>query len=719
MDDGDQLALPGLPRPRKRRQAAGVPIAERDPVVSVLPDATTPHLDRPFDYLVPASMSDDVLPGVKVKVRLGARDVDAMVLDRLATSDFEGDLQPIRRVISPVVLAPEASRDLYQRVAAYYASNTYDVVTAAIPPRHARAENAVLATPEAGATKPTDPSDPAHAETLSAFRGVWHDYHGGAAFLSRLSSGQLLRAVWTPLPHAQHPLATWARGITAVLAMCHELGRGVVVVVPDDRDVAHLSAALTSAGLDEWTPSNPAGAWVRLQASQGPSARYGAYVAAATGRARIVIGTRSAAYAPVREPGLFVSWDDEDSSHIAERTPRTSTIELLRLRGELEGVSTLFAGPSRSLRAQQLVRDGWARAIEADRATVRHRAPRVRALSELDREASGSVGHARIPPAAWRVLTDGLKEGPVLVQVPRSGYIPALACDSCRELAHCRNCHGPLRIERGNLPDTPRSFLGTDAQCAWCGALAGNWRCPECGGVHLRSVRVGSQRTAEELGRAFPRVPVRISGLGTATGVLDSVGPRPCLVVATPGAEPRAEGGFAAAALLDGDVAIGLPGLGAETNALHRWLVAASLVRSADDGGQVVLVGASGSGAAGALVRWDPVGFADREYDERLEAELPPATRIAALHGASSAVAALLADCELPRGALVLGPAPWESDQSKSVVTLDVDHQVRALIKVPHSQGAELAAVLRAARMVSSTAKRYSSIRVELDPLGL
>ena len=72
--------------------------------------------------------------------------------------------------------------------------------------------------------------------------------------------------------------------------------------------------------------------------------------------------------------------------------------------------------------------------------------------------------------------------------------------------------------------------------------------CPECGGFRLRSSVVGARRTAEELGRAFPEVVVRTSG---GAEVLDRVPDTPALVIATPGAEPVTERGYAAALLLD------------------------------------------------------------------------------------------------------------------------------------------------------------------------
>ncbi len=113
--------------------------------------------------------------------------------------------------------------------------------------------------------------------------------------------------------------------------------------------------------------------------------------------------------------------------------------------------------------------------------------------------------------------------------------------------------------------------------------------------------------------------------------VLGAVSARPALVVATPGAEPVAEGGYAAALLLDAAVSTSHVGLDVAQDALARWLAAAALVRPATAGGQVLLVGDAAPAPTNALVRWDPALLADRELDERVELSLPPAVRVAAV----------------------------------------------------------------------------------------
>ena len=94
-----------------------------------------------------------------------------------------------------------------------------------------------------------------------------------------------------------------------------------------------------------------------------------------------------------------------------------------------------------------------------------------------------------------------LPQGPVLVQVPRAGYRLALVCQGCREPVRCRFCSGPTRIaDAGALP-----------VCGWCGRAQVDWSCPICESRSVRAPVVGAERTAEELGRAFPQTPVRQS----------------------------------------------------------------------------------------------------------------------------------------------------------------------------------------------------------------
>ena len=136
----------------------------------------------------------------------------------------------------------------------------------------------------------------------------------------------------------------------------------------------------------------------------------------------------------------------------------------------------------------------------------------------------------------------------------------------------------------------------------------------------MRAPIVGAERTVEELGKAFPQTAVRQSSGGK---VLAPVPDTPGIVVATPGAEPPAIGGYAGAVLLDTQLLLLRSDLRAAEEALRRWCNAVALVRGGADGGSVIAVGESASRALQALVRVDPAGFAQRELADRTEVALP------------------------------------------------------------------------------------------------
>jgi primosomal protein N' (replication factor Y) len=214
----------------------------------------------------------------------------------------------------------------------------------------------------------------------------------------------------------------------------------------------------------------------------------------------------------------------------------------------------------------------------------------------------------------------------------------------------------------------------------------------------MRALVVGSTRTAEELGRAFPGVSVRTSA---GDSVLDQVPAGPGLIVATPGAEPLAPGGYGAALLLDGWALLARPDLRAAEEAFRRWSNAAALVRP---DGQVVVGAEASIPAVQALVRWDAAGHAARELAERAEVGFPPAVRMASLTGATGAVAEILELAQLPDLSDVIGPV------------LTGDGTQRVLIRVPRQLGGELASSLKAAAAIRSARKAADPVRIVLDP---
>jgi primosomal protein N' (replication factor Y) len=234
----------------------------------------------------------------------------------------------------------------------------------------------------------------------------------------------------------------------------------------------------------------------------------------------------------------------------------------------------------------------------------------------------------------------------------------------------------------------------------------------------MRAVIVGVRRSAEELGRAFPGARVHTSG---GDAVLDRVKAGPGLVVATPGAEPVADGGYGAALLLDGWALLGRSDLRAGEEALRRWFNAAALVMPS---GRVVIAADPGVPAVQALVRWDPVGHATRELADRTDLGFPPATRMVAVTGTSNAIHGLLAAATLPASADRIGPVEIDraaSGAAARAATSDdsIPPEQRLLIRVPRSDGAALAAALHAAAAVRSARKDPDPVRIVFDAADL
>ena len=222
-----------------------------------------------------------------------------------------------------------------------------------------------------------------------------------------------------------------------------EGGRGAVLVVPDHRDVVRVEAAL----LEVLGP----GRHTRLTADQGPQARYTAYLKALRGHAQVVVGTRAAAFAPVRDLGLVA---------VVGRRRRPAR----RAAGALPARARGAAGPGAACTAPRvLVRrvrpvGGGRRPRRPRGARPRSRRPARRCAGRCRRCGSPGEGHdadrdpavaaAHLPTIAWRTAKEALERGPVLVQVPRRGYLPSLSCQDCRRPARCTVCAGPLGAAR-------------------------------------------------------------------------------------------------------------------------------------------------------------------------------------------------------------------------------------------------------------------------------
>ncbi|BCW48603.1 hypothetical protein StoSoilB13_09450 [Arthrobacter sp. StoSoilB13] len=383
--------LQGFP---DKSPVSGPPLAAVNPVARVVLESSLPHLDRPFDYSVPAELADSAVPGVRVKVKFNGQELNGFVLERIDASDAGHPLTPLHKVVSTLsVLTPHIA-ELAGTVAARYAGTLSDVLRTAVPPRVAKVEKELLA----GDAAP-EPDLPSNAPDATA----WASYSNGAPYLHHLAGGGAPKAVLTAL-QGFGP-GGWPSLVAAAVGAVRASGRGAVVVVPDYRDLERLEVALAKV--------LPPGDVARLTADDGQTPRYRSFLRILSGEARVAIGTRSAAYAPVRELGLVVCWDDGDDLHIDQRAPYAHSREVLLLRAEQENAACLMASHSRSTELQRLVEMKWAVPIEAPRTVIRSTVPRVlNTADSFEQERDPLARIARLPGAAWRAAKEGPRARP-------------------------------------------------------------------------------------------------------------------------------------------------------------------------------------------------------------------------------------------------------------------------------------------------------------------
>ena len=627
-------------------------------IAKVLIDSSLPQLDRLFDYGIPNRLVDAAFPGVRVRVplRSAGRVADGIIVEIAPRGEYVGTLSELDSVVSPIrVLAPEVWA-LARRAADRAAGSATDIIRLAVPKRQVRVETALLAAGQ--------------APRVAARPPVPIESYGVGVLESAIAGNERLAVDAVPLVREVHPAdaeSTWVGGWAVTMAAAAAAtiagGRSAILAVPDYRDQEQLHSAL----LDVLPDSRV----VRLDARQPNSDRYRAFLRCLQDEPLVIIGNRSVVYAPARTLGLIALWDDGDPLHSEPLSPYVHARDAALVRQEQQSCALMFFGHSRSTEVERLVEIGWLRSVSPRPLQLPRVIPTAQQSSE-DRLAA----QARIPSAAWKIARTALETGPVLVQVARPGYAPRLTCADCQQTARCMRCEGPL------LQKTARSVPA----CAWCGALAAAWKCQHCEGGKLRFVGVGTVRTAEDLGRAFPGIRIIVAD---GEHQVQSVGSGPALVIATRGAEPIAAGGYRAVLLLDGERMVARESLRVGEDCLRWWSNAVAL---AAGGVPSVLVGVGGA-LASTLVTWRHSDYARAELTDRRSLRFPPAIRVATVTGSVEAVEAAVAASGVS-GIDVLGPVDLEPPL------------VRTILRFDYANGTDVAAALRSELIRSATSRR-------------
>ncbi|MEN9752155.1 MAG: hypothetical protein RLZZ600_1202 [Actinomycetota bacterium] len=587
-------------------------------VAQVILDSPLPQLDHPFDYLVPDRLREEAAIGQKVTVplRAGARRSDAWIVGFSDTSDFAGNLAEIESIISPVAqLTPELYA-LARTVADRQAGSVVDVIRLAIPPRYVRAEKEYFATRETTLTSGTSTNAPAGTRT---------------SLLIRSGVISVADQVWAP---------AWTAAFASKVSEVIAAGNSAILTVPDFRDVNILESALIAAGLSDRI--------VRTDASLAAATRWTNYLRILHEDSVVVIGNRSSVYAPVRNLGLIALWDATDESMTEPLAPYAHPRDVALIRQAETACDLIIAAHITSVESARLEKLGY-----LEQQLVESEIPKIIA-TDRHSQKDDDERSARIPPAAIVAARAAITAGPVLIQVAKPGYASTLRCASCRERALCAHCHGPLALKTKNGIPT----------CRWCARLVPAWSCTKCHSHTLAAGSPGSEKTAEELARAFPGVRVVFSD---SEKRLTQLNGEPALVIATSGTEPIVEGGYRAVLILDGESARTREDLDTDISALRTWMNAVALAAP----GAPVYIAGTGE-VLGAVVESGDFGsFARQTLNEREALGLPPATRVAIVTGSREAIAGVeKALDEIPHRS-ILGPVPISDEGYRLIIAFD------------------------------------------------
>lgn len=448
----------------------------------------------------------------------------------------------------------------------------------------------------------------------------------------------------------------------------------LLIVCATERELLEVERALIA--------TFPSESILRLDATTSRADRYRNYIRMTTNASRIGIGLRGAVFTPL-VPGSTIVVISESSEHLHEpRTPGWNARDVALLRSSLFETSVVLAGFSPSLEAGRLIESKWL-------ANISSRAKRSVVAQEQ------SMG-ALLPTKSFNVIRKALAVGPVLCLVPRKGYGNAVLCAKCRNIAQC-GCGGRLILES----------KGVNPTCALCADTFESWRCSYCQSAEIYLGSRGIERNIEEIGRAFPNVQIINS---SGEHIIDVIDSEKALVVATPGAEPRSSGGYAAVVLLEGLRFFGTSDIRAFERAREQFFSASHL--STSTGTTFVAIDPVHPIVA-ALSRWDAMFMVNRELSEQESAHLPPYFRFISLEVETKGATVLQEgivqarmDGRIPSTTEIRGP--HEKLDSLSRITLTVPVGDAPML---------VAFVLELQRRRSLS--RKSLLRIRVDPYSL
>ena len=588
------------------------------PLAEIYPLVTARALARPFTYRVP----DDVGQGDVLSIRLGGRKLRGVVVETGVVAPVGVDVVDAGDVVDAV---PAALVELALWLADYYGSTPARALALVAP--HARTRrgpmrepsrrDALGGEPEPGALTP--------AQRTSVERIV--------SALDAGSAHVLLHG-----PTGSGKTEVYLQAAAAALAR----DRGVIVLVPE--------IALTPQTVGRFRARFGDRVAV-LHSALSDAERRDERERIGSGAAPVVVGARSAFYAPVHRLGLVVVDEEHDAAYKQESDPRYDARTVAAKRAALEGAVAVYGSATpRAESWSRLERLALPSRIGAPMPTVK--------LVDLRRQA----GYPLSAPLLAELTAVQERGGRAILLLNRRGLSGAIHCRSCGSTRRCRSCdialtlHGDARLD-----------------CHHCGySVEMPEACPECGSVELARIGAGTQRLEAELARRVPGLErIRLDADTAArTGALREALERfsEAHSAVLIGTQMVAKGhhfpGVEVAAVVDADAGLAFPDFRSEERTFQ--LVTQLAGRSGRDAPGKVIVQTFQPDATpfAYAVRHDVAGYLAHELARREELGYPPFSHLVALvvsgpdpSDVNRALQELRGALETP-SARLLGPAP-------------------------------------------------------------
>lgn len=504
---------------------------------SVATVAVFAPVKRLFDYRIPDGHTARLSPGMRVRVPFGRGRRVGLIVELSAESKLDPDrLKPIEKVLDNRPLIDGEMLDFYIWVSTYYHCPVGELMATALPVRLRQGK--MLATDKAVAVRLTDVGRRMPPEGLKRARKqceILMYLQAGAAPLSL----ELLRERFAPLGGSLRALVDkgFAEWLTRLPEPPGQLGELPALY---DEQLAAVDAILDGMEayapflLDGITGSGKTEVYLRVIArtlEQGRQAmvlvpeigltpqlverferRFGACLAvshsamshgdresawrqAAEGRAKILIGTRSAVFTPMPDLGLIIVDEEHDASYKQQDGCRYSARDLAIVRARRWDCAVVLGSATPSFESLHNAREGRYRHLRLTRRAGDAKPPRIRLL-----DARGLKSDQAFTGAFLEAMREVLDAGDqVLLFANRRGYAPIWTCFDCNWIANCRRCDARMTVHlKQNL-----------LWCHHCGMQqALPRRCPACGGDNLNPLGQGTQRSEEILRRLFPEVAI-------------------------------------------------------------------------------------------------------------------------------------------------------------------------------------------------------------------